>query len=163
VRITPQTLEGAKSVATIVSFAEIEDEFIRRAHAAVLCNVATTDRRGRPRSRVLHTLWEGRTGWIASGRTSFKAKHIAREPRVSLTYMADPFKPVYLDCVAAWNDDPAEKRRLWALFGATPPLLGYDLAQFFGSVDNPDFGLLRLTPERIELADLYGQSIIWRV
>ena len=144
------------------TFAAIADEFTARVHKAVWCNVATVDARGWPRSRVLHTLWEGQTGWIATGRRSFKARQIARQPHVSLAYLADPFKPVYVDCVAEWQDDPTEKRRLWEIFAASPPPLGYDLAPYFGSIDNPAYGLLRLTPRRIELGDLFGEARVWR-
>lgn len=149
-------------MAAVESFAAIEDAFIARVHAAVWCNVATVDARGWPRSRVLHTLWESQTGWIATGRRSFKARQIARQPHVSLAYLKDPFKPVYVDCLASWEDDPAVKRRVWELFGTTPPPLGYDLAQFFGAIDNPDYGLLRLAPWRVELADLFGEARVWR-
>jgi general stress protein 26 len=148
-------------MTAVQSFAEIEEEFIARVHEAVWCNVATVDGRGWPRSRVLHTIWEGPVGWIATGRQSFKARQIARQPHVSLAYLADPLKPVYVDCVAEWQDDPAEKRRLWDLFGAAPPPLGYDLAPFFGSIDSPGYGLLRLTPWRIELANLTGETRVW--
>ena len=40
------------------------------AHRIVWCTVATVDRRGRPRSRVLRRYWEhtadGLTGWITT-------------------------------------------------------------------------------------------------
>lgn len=149
-----------------VPFSAIADEFLALVHAQVWCSVATMDAQNRPRSRVLHPLWEnhsaGTTGWIATGRASLKAKHLAHNPQVSLCYMKDPLKPVYVDCHAEWADDPAEKQRLWTLFGSTPPPLGYDLAPFFGSVDSPGYGLLKLTPWRIELADLFGTPRVWR-
>ncbi len=54
---------------------------------------------------------------------------------------------------------------LWNLFLAAPPPLGYDPALIFGSVESPDFGVLRLIPQRIELGDVSGQGerrIVWR-
>ena len=67
------------------SFGEIEKEFNERTQRIVWCTVATIDRKGRPRSRILHPIWEGTTGWI-TGRNSFKAKHLAANPYVSLSY-----------------------------------------------------------------------------
>jgi general stress protein 26 len=136
----------------VASFAEIEAEFMERVRAMVWCNVATVDGRGRPRSRVLHAIWEGATGWIATRPYSFKAKHLTRNPYVSLAYVADATRPVYADCRATWVDDPAEKQRVWDLFLATPPPLGYDPAPIFHAADHADFGVLKLTPWRVQLA-----------
>jgi hypothetical protein len=146
------------------SFAEIEDEFIRRVHAMVWCNVATVDARGRPRSRILHPIWEGRTGWIGTRRHSFKEGHLAANPYVSLAYVADVVKPVYVDAVAAWDDSPASKRHVWDLFASAPPPLGYDPAPIFGAVDDPGFGLLKLDPWRITLGDVNvdGVTLVWK-
>lgn len=146
----------------IKNFIEIEAEFIRRAHEAVWCSAATIDSQNHPRSRVLHPIWEGQTGWIATGRRSHKAKHLAKIPYLSLAYLKDPFNPVYVDCQAEWLDNMSEKQRIWDLYSNTPPPLGYDLTPFFQSVNHPGYGLLRLTPWRIELATLGGQSKVWR-
>jgi general stress protein 26 len=145
----------------VTSFSEIEQEFIEKVHKIVWCNVATMDTKGRPRSRVLHPIWEGSTGWIATGATSLKAKHLAQNPNVSVAYIQDPLKPVYAECTVEWINDMGEKQRLWDLFGNTPPPLGYNLANFFSTVDNPGYGLLKLTPWRIEIGDLLGTAKIW--
>lgn len=136
------------------NFADIQDEFIERVHNDVWCAVATMNRDNRPRSRVLHPIWEGQVGWIATGRYTLKTKHLAENPYISLTYMKDPLNPVYVDCKAEWLDDMAEKQRIWNLYGSTPPPLGYDLAPFFGAVDSKGYGLLKLTPWRIQLYSL---------
>ena len=47
----------------VSSFGEIETAFLERIQRMVWCNVATVDRRDRPRSRILHPLWEGNIGW----------------------------------------------------------------------------------------------------
>ena len=62
------------------NFADIQEEFIERVHNDVWCSVATVNRANRPRSRVLHPIWEGQTGWIATGRQSHKSKHLAENP-----------------------------------------------------------------------------------
>ena len=112
----------------VSTFAEIEEEFIQRVHTVVWCSAATIDRRNRPRSRVLHPIWEGATGWITTRRNSPKIKHLAANPHMSLAYIADPFKPVYVECRAVWNDDLATRQRIWDLLKNTPEPLGFDPA-----------------------------------
>ncbi len=149
------------------SFSEIEAEFLRRVHTMVFCSVATVDRQGRPRSRILHPIWEGATGWIATHPDSHKAGHLARNPYVSLAYISDAMKPVYVDCKAEWVYDLNQKRRIWNLFKNAPPPLGYDPAQDFVSPESERFGLLKLTPWRIDLVSFPASSFeegtqVWR-
>ena len=158
------------------SFAEIEDEFTTRTKKIVWCSVATTDRQGRPRTRVLHPIWEGSTGYIASGRNSFKAKHLAINPHVSLMYW-DPdlehgmagAQVVYVEARAEWLDDTADLRRIWDLYKNTPPPVGYDPAIIPVWKDGPEsaeFGVLKITPWRIELTGLQVSAekpaLVWR-
>jgi hypothetical protein len=121
----------------------------------------------RPRSRILHPIWEGATGWIGTHRHSHKSQHLARNPYMSLAYISNVMNPVYVDCTAEWVDDPAQKQRIWDLFLNTPEPLGYDPAISFGSVDRDDFGLLKLTPWRIDLVTFPAPSMeegtkVWR-
>lgn len=151
----------------IANFAEIEDEFIRRVHTMAWCNAATVDSQGRPRSRLLHPLWEGATGWICTHRNSYKQKHLARSPYMSLAYITDIMRPVYADVTAIWEEDLEEKRRVWELFKSAPPPLGFDPAQDFISYDHEIFGLLKLAPWRIALVTFPAPSHeagqrIWR-
>jgi general stress protein 26 len=139
---------------SVEKFSDIEEEFMRRVAKTVWCSVATVDTRGRTRSRILHPIWEGSVGWIATGRDSLKAKHIEANSYVSLTYWDPDHEQVIADCTAEWIDDQSEKERLWELFKSTPPPLGYDLAAFFQAVDNPGYGLMKLTPWRVELWSL---------
>jgi general stress protein 26 len=157
-------------------FSEMEDEFKARTTKIVWCSVATVDRKGRPRTRVLHPIWEGSTGYIATGRNSFKAKHLTNNPYVSLMYW-DPdlehglagAQAVYVDARAEWLDDPADRRRIWDLYKNTPPPVGYDPAMIPVWKDGPggvDFGVLKLTPWRIELTGLQATAdkppLVWR-
>ena len=148
-------------------FSEIEAEFIQRVHTMVWCSVATVDTHNRPRSRVLHPIWEGATGWITTHRHSHKARHLAHNPHMSLAYITNIHTPVYADCVAEWADDLDEKRRIWELFKSTPPPLGYDPAVEFGTPEHDDFGLLKLSPWRIDLVSFPAPSFdegtkVWR-
>jgi len=112
----------------VASFDEIAGEFNARVARIVWCTVATVDRKGRPRTRILHPIWEGSTGWIGTSRNSHKARHIEKNPYVSLSYWDQQQQQIYADCKAAWVDDPAEKQRIWDLYKSTPPPLGYDPA-----------------------------------
>ncbi|RIK40361.1 MAG: pyridoxamine 5'-phosphate oxidase [Chloroflexi bacterium] len=151
----------------VKQFAEIEEEFIQRVHTMIWCNVATVDHKQRPRSRILHPIWEGSTGWIGTHRNSYKSKDLEHNPYVSLAYITDIMKPVYADCIAGWVDDLAQKERIWNLFKNTPPPLGYDPAPDFISPDHENFGLLKLTPWRIAIVTFPAPSHdegqrIWR-
>ena len=91
----------------VASFTEIEDEFMARVRRIVWCTVATVDRQGRPRTRILHPIWEGSTGWIGTSPISLKAKHLERNPYVSLSYWDPQHQQIYADCKAEWHNDVA--------------------------------------------------------
>ena len=110
----------------VARFEDIQTAFMELVRAAVYCNVATVDRKNRPRSRVMHPIWDGPIGWVISWPQSHKAKHLSNNPAVSLAYIHDPLKPVYVDCIAAWAGDVMEKRRVWDLHKTVPPPLGFD-------------------------------------
>jgi general stress protein 26 len=143
-------------------FEDLQAEFIARVSQAVYCSFATVDRRNRPRSRIKHPNWDGPIGWIISLPASHKAKHLARNPWVSLSYIEEKEKPVYVDGLAEWIDSAEEKRRIWDLHKTTPAPLGFDLELHYGTIDHPYYGLLRITPWRIELGSLNGEPVVWR-
>lgn len=145
----------------VKSFDEIQTEFMRRVAQAVYCNMATVDRKGRPRSRMLHPIWEGSIGWCISWKASLKTRHLERNPFVSLAYIQDRDRPVYVDCRAEWADEESEKRRVWELHKSIPPPLGFDPQQGYGPLLATS-GLLKFTPWRIELGNLGGEPVIWR-
>ena len=64
--------------------ATVAPAFVEMAHRIVWCTGATTGLDGRPRSRVLHPLWEWDgarlTGWIATSPLSPKAPELAAVP-----------------------------------------------------------------------------------
>jgi hypothetical protein len=62
----------------VSSFAEIEPEFIERAHRMVWCDMATVGPDGRPRTRIVHLEWEGDTAWMTSLCVGPKADDIDR-------------------------------------------------------------------------------------
>jgi general stress protein 26 len=144
------------------SFAEIQAEFMERIQKAVYCSVATVDRQGRPRSRIMHVVWDGAVGWVITRPDSHKAKHLERNPFVSLAYIQDSRKPVYVDAAAGWVAEEGEKERIWKLHQTIPPPLGFDPQPHYGSTAHPFYGLLRFDPWRIELGNLGGEAVIWR-
>jgi general stress protein 26 len=149
------------------NFSELADEFKEITERIVWCTVATVDLQGRPRSRILHPLWQGHEGWIATGRHSHKARHLASNPYVSLTYWDPRHEQTIIDCKAAWDDDAAAKERLWTLLKRTPEPVGYDPKQFWSAPDDDNFGVLKLTPWRLEVWSLaamaQGQPArVWR-
>ncbi|MFN8593887.1 MAG: hypothetical protein U0031_20695 [Thermomicrobiales bacterium] len=135
---------------------EILPVFMTRVNQMVWCNAATIDTQGRPRSRILHPLWEGPVAWITADPTSLKTRHLATHPYMSLAYASDVAKPAYADCHAAWVDDPDIRQHVWNLCQETPPPMGFDPEPIYGAIDPPvagrsRFGVLRLEPYRIVL------------
>jgi general stress protein 26 len=146
----------------VAQFEDIQAEFMARVSQSVYGILATVDRKSRPRSRVMHPIWDGPIGWVISWPASHKAKHLRHNPAVSLTYMPDKATPVYVDAIAEWIDTDAEKRRIWDLHAATPAPLGFDPQPHYGTIEHPYYGVLRLTPWRIERGNLGGEPLIWR-
>ena len=146
----------------VSNFEEIRLEFMRRMTDAVYCSAATVDRKNRPRSRIMHPIWDGMIGWVISWPHAHKAKHLQINPYVSLAYIHDRDRPVYVDCHAEWIADVGEKKRIWELHRTTPPPLGFDPEPHYRTIHNEYYGLLRFTPWRIELGNLNGEPIIWR-
>jgi general stress protein 26 len=139
------------------SFADIEQDFLRITADIVYCVVTTVDTRGRPRSRVMHPIFEvvdGQPmGWAVTDRSPVKARHLAANPHVSCAYWSPAHNTVYVDCVAGWVDDVAGKRYVWDLFRRTPPPLGWgDMSAYEPEgIAHPLFEPLRLRPWRIQV------------
>ncbi len=146
----------------VSTFSEIQAEFMWRVSQAVYCTMATVDRQSRPRSRILHPIWDGPTGWAISWKDSHKSKHLEVNPYVSLAYIYDHDKPAYADCRAEWIEADEEKLRIWDLYKNTPPPLGFDPEPHYGDIHHKYFDLLKFMPWRIELANLGGESMVWR-
>ena len=137
-------------------FSELEPEFMKRVARIVWCTVATVDRQNRPRTRILHPIWDvvgGKPiGYIATGRHSHKEKHVAGNPYVSLSYWDQVHEQIYIDAQADWADSREDRQRVWDMFKNAPPPLGYDPAMIWANGPlADDFGVLRLAPHRIEM------------
>lgn len=139
----------------VASFSDIAEDFNERVSRIVWATVTTTDRKGRPRSRLLHPMWEGTTGYIMTSPKSHKAKHLAANPYVSVSYWDPRHDTVFAECKAGWVEEPAEKQRVFDLFKDAPEPYGYDGSMFWpGGAADPGFGAMKLMPWRIELWSL---------
>src|SRR5512138_2123752 len=123
----------------VSSFAELEQEFMDRVSRVVWCSLATVDRQNHPRSRVVHPVWEGPTGWLTTRRETLKMKHLTVNPYVSLAYVTEIAKPVYVDCRVEWVEDLAERRRVVDFIRALPPPVGFDAEAIFLPIEHPNF------------------------
>jgi len=147
------------------NFSVIEKEFHDRVTRIVWCTMTTIDRKDRPRSRIMHPIWEGHQGWLATGRDSLKARHIEHNPYVSLCYWDPDHKQVYAECKASWADDQETKERVWDLYKSTREPVGYDLSLFWPEgAGDAGFGVISLVPWSIELSSLADMANpqIWR-
>jgi hypothetical protein len=148
-------------VERVGSIGEIAQEMRERAEAMVYCTLATIDASGWPRTRVVHPVWEGDLCWIDTRPTTPKVRQIEANPRVSLAWTSDLARPAYVEGVATLVHDTAELRRVWDLFIATPPPVGYDPTPMYGVPDDGRFGLILVEPRRVLLADPVGVGRLW--
>jgi hypothetical protein len=127
------------------------------AHRIVWATVATVDRLDRPRSRILHPIWEwdgtSLVGWIATGATPVKAAHLERSPYVSVNYWATEHDTCTAECRATWLTTPAERAEVWDRFANGPEAVGYDpsIVPAWTSPEAEAFGALRLDPWRLRV------------
>jgi hypothetical protein len=131
--------------------------FVEMAHRIVWASVATVDTEGRPRSRILHPIWEwdgeALVGWIATGPTPVKRAHLERSPNVSVNYWAPTHDTCVAECVATWAFDDETRTRVWDLFKNGPEPVGYDPAMIpvWDEPTSPSFAALRLDPWRLRV------------
>ena len=131
--------------------------FVEMAHNIVWCSVATVDKDGRPRTRILHPYWEWDdeqlVGWIATSPSPVKRTHIDRSPYVSCSYWNDSHDTCSAEAKAIWHYDDETRIRVWNLFKGTDPPLGYDpgMIPAWKSPTDDGFAVLRLEPWRLRV------------
>ncbi|MDA0353699.1 MAG: pyridoxamine 5'-phosphate oxidase family protein [Chloroflexi bacterium] len=141
----------------MAALGEIAPAFVAMAHQIVWASVATVDRQGRPRSRVLHPIWEwdgaNLVGWIATGPTPVKRAHLAQTPNVSVNYWAANHDTCLAECHAEWQFDLDTRREVWEKFKTAPAPVGYDPAIIpaWTSPEADSFAALRLEPYRLRV------------
>ncbi|MGE5697293.1 MAG: pyridoxamine 5'-phosphate oxidase family protein [Candidatus Sericytochromatia bacterium] len=136
----------------------IAPAFVEMAHSIVWATVATVDPNGRPRTRILHPIWQWDgttlTGWIATVPTKLKHEHLATHPEVSVSYWTTSHDTCSAECLAQWYLDDDTCTAVWDMFKDAPAPVGYDPAiipQWQGGPRSADFAVLRLTPRRLRV------------
>lgn len=148
--------------------------FIEMAHRIVWASVATVDRRGRPRSRVLHPIWqwdgERLIGWIATSPTPTKRSHLSAHPHASVNYWSPAHDTCVAECRAALFYDDETRIKVWNLFRDGPEPVGYDpaIVPAWTSPIVEAFAVMRLEPWRLRvfpgsvLLGQGGEVLKWR-
>ena len=132
------------------------DAFMETAQRVVYCTLATVDRRGRPRSRIVHAVWERPdedelVGWVGSRPTPMRRAHIRANPFVSCFYWDPAHDVAAAECKASWIEDDAGRRDAWERLSAAPAPMGYDPAPIWPDGPEADgFVALRLDPWRVQ-------------
>jgi uncharacterized pyridoxamine 5'-phosphate oxidase family protein len=140
----------------VEEFAGLEDDFFEITDEIVWCTLATVDRRGRPRSRMMHVAWtvedDRPVGRITTRRTPLLTAHLDGNEHVSCSYWTPKHRSVYADCRAAWVDEPAAKQHAWDVMVPKALRLGFDPdAAWPGGPEDPTFEVLRLDPWRAQV------------
>jgi len=153
---------------------QVAPAFVEMAHRITWCSAATVDTDGRPRSRVLHPIWEwdgsALTGWIATEPSSPKRAHLDRTPLMSCNYWSPSHDTCLAECRTTWALDLESRERLWSRFLTAPAPVGYDPAIIPGWDEpaSPSFGALRLDPWHVRvfpgslLLGQGGELLEWR-
>jgi hypothetical protein len=145
--------------------ATIAPELAARITSTVWCTMATVDGAGRPRTRIVHPVWQIDggvvVGWLGTRTGTPKLAHLARTPFVSLLYWDPRHQQATIDArVAVHTDDPTCER-VWALMSSFPEPYGFDPAPMWpDGATGEGFTVLRFDPVRVSL---FGDPVqVWR-
>ena len=135
------------------------EEVGKASAAAVWCAWATQSKSG-PRVRMVHPTWEGDVLWIATGKSTAKARQLAEDPAVDIQWQVAPpdFVHVMVSGTAELLDDPATREHVWKV-------MDYDLNDFWPEgPETEDFVAIKITPHRVELSKMFGtvDKKVWR-
>ena len=139
------------------SFETTADAFLEMAHRIVWCNAASVDASGRPRSRVVHPIWErtrdGLVGWFGTNATKTKRDHLDASPYLSMNYWDPTQDTCVAECAASFCFDLETRERIWNLFLSSDPPLGYDpkIIEGWDSAESEAFTVVRLVPWRLRV------------
>lgn len=142
----------------MTSLEKIAPAFIEMAHSIVWASAATVDPNGRPRSRVLHPIWEwdgtDLFGWVATVPSPVKKAHLAVHPQMSLNYWAPTHDTCSAECLVEWYLDDETRTAVWDKFENAPAPVGYDpriIPHWGDGPTSDDFAALRLAPYRLRV------------
>jgi hypothetical protein len=158
----------------VSDLADIAPAFVEMAHRIVWATVATVDTKDRPRSRILHPIWEwdgdSLVGWIATGPTPTKRAHLERTPFVSVNYWTTNHDTCTAECRATLLLDDETRVAVWERFATGPEPVGYDpaIVPVWDTPTSETFAAIRLDPWRLRVfpgtALLQGEGTVldWR-
>jgi hypothetical protein len=142
----------------VTSLDQIAPAFRDMAHSIVWASVATVDRDGRPRSRILHPIWEwdgtDLVGWVATVPTPVKRAHLDAHPEVSVSYWTTTHDTCSAECEAQFYVDDDTRKMVWDKFANGPAPVGYDpfiIPMWSDGPTSDAFAALRLTPYRLRV------------
>lgn len=153
---------------------QVAPAFIDMAHRIVWATVATVDKHGRPRSRVLHPIWqwdgERLVGWIGTSPTPVKRAHLEAHPYASVNYWTPSHDTCVAECRAQLLTDDGTRITVWNLFKDGPEPVGYDpaIVPAWPGPTAETFAALRLEPWRLRvfpgsvLMGQGGEVLKWR-
>jgi hypothetical protein len=148
--------------------------FVSMAHRIVWASAATVDARGRPRSRILHPIWQWDgarlIGWIATSPSPTKRAHLEAHPYMSVSYWSPSHDTCVAECRASWAFDDETRVMVWNLFRDGPEPVGYDpsIVPAWPGPTAEAFAALRLEPWRLRvfpgsvLLGRGGEVMKWR-
>lgn len=131
--------------------------FVEMAHQIVWASVATVDSNGRPRSRILHPIWqwdgEKLFGWIGTEPTAVKRVHLQKSLYLSVNYWTPKQDICVAECRATWALDDETRTMVWNLFLNAPEPVGYDpkLIPAWTSPTVDAFAASKLEPWRLRV------------
>jgi hypothetical protein len=155
-------------------FAQTATAFVEMAHRIVWSSASTVDAHGRPRSRILHPIWQWDgvrlIGWIGTTPTATKRAHLNASPHMSLNYWSPSHDTCLAECRTTWALDNETRTMVWALFLNTPEPLGYN-PRIIPAWESPTcdaFAVIRLDPWRLRVLPATalmrqgGELLKWR-
>ncbi|MCP9274247.1 pyridoxamine 5'-phosphate oxidase family protein [Mycolicibacterium arenosum] len=142
----------------MTSLDRIAPAFVDMAHSIVWASVTTVDRDGKPRSRILHPIWEwdgvDLVGWVATVPTPVKRAHLDANPEVAVSYWTTNQDTCSAECTAQWYTDDDTRKAVWDKFANGPEPVGYDpyiIPMWADGPTSEQFAALRLTPYRLRV------------
>jgi hypothetical protein len=153
---------------------QVAPAFVEMAHRIVWASAGTVDAKGRPRSRILHPIWQwdgtNLVGWIGTSPTPVKRAHLEASSYMSLNYWAPSHDTCVAECRTKWAFDDDSRTMVWNMFLNTPEPLGYNPTIIPGweSPTCEAFAAIRLEPWRLRvlpgslLAGKGGEVLKWR-
>jgi hypothetical protein len=156
------------------TLSEVAPAFVEMAHRIVWCTAATVDALGRPRSRVLHPIWEWDghrlIGWVGTSPTPVKRAHLDASSYMSINYWSPSQDTCLAECRAQWIFDDEARTRVWNRFVNAPPPVGYNptLIPAWTSPTCDAYAAIQLDPWRLRvfpgqlMMGKVGQLLKWR-